>query len=240
MVAKKISKTDRIPKHNGPLRKSLNSILLELPEYKQKLNEGLPFFSKDELDDLNEKYKDGITWNEIEAELSKKSLILKKATFQKYIREQLISPAKGYKTYSKGRMAIFSSKIIEQINLVQYLYKATDSSKFTELLNLLNSWKINGLELVESKVVEFEGTDNIFSWFKNYLIGVESGTVEEVLLYPFQKTPDFAEDLSKEVKKLERAKEDVMDIFSRIIEKLKSYEVLYIADSGTEEENKNG
>ena len=72
------SKSDRIPKHHSHIRHVINSYLLDTPEYKECLKRGLPFFSKSELSKLEKKYSEGITWQEIETEISKKGMMVKK------------------------------------------------------------------------------------------------------------------------------------------------------------------
>lgn len=238
MTAKKISKTDRIPKFRSLIREVLNTIILESPEYIKKIKEGLPFFSKDQLEEINNKYKEGITWNEIEAELSKKGLILKKPTFQKYIRDQLISDKIDYKINSKGRMAVYHAEIIEQINFVQYLYKATDNQKFLDLLNSLQELTINGLEKAKIVFLEANGsTDNLFVWLGDYIKEIPDLTAEDLFLYPFLKTNNNTQLLEKHLERLEKAKTEIHTIFSDIIEEIKGFEVPYFFDDTEEDQN---
>jgi hypothetical protein len=53
----------------------LSDLLIDSEGYKDNVKKGLPFFVKKELDALSAKYQNGITWNDIDSELSKKGMI---------------------------------------------------------------------------------------------------------------------------------------------------------------------
>lgn len=226
-------KSDRIPKYNSPKRRLLNSYLLDTPEYKKCLKKGLPFFSKSELNKLQKKYNKGITWKEIETELSKKGMIFKKATFRKYIRERNFPPSERYRTYEKGREALYPKEAIEHINFVQYLYRMADDEQISWLLNLIDELTLNGVDAVESKL---HMTGNIFTAFKDYISdSVYAGeALDEVIHDVFQKTPDFAEELTQD---LEDLYNNFWEQYSRFIEKLKTYKMSGTSLKETEDQN---
>lgn len=211
-------KSDRIPKYYSLSRRVLNSHLLDSPEYKKCLKKGRPFFSKSQLNRLEKKYDNGITWKEIDTELSKKGMIFNKATFRKYIREKNIPHSIGYKTYEKGREAIYPSKVIEHINFTQYFYRVADDKQIIKLLELLISITINGKEAVESKLLD---TGNMFSAVKDYIsdMSTEGEDICEAIQDVFRDDPDFANELIRDL-------EDLHDTFwkkyNQITEKLKS------------------
>jgi hypothetical protein len=214
-------KSDRIPEHYSLSRRGLNSLLLDSPEYKKCLKKGLPFFSKSQLKRLQNKYHKGITWKEIDTELSKKGMIFNKATFRKYIREKNIPHSIGYKTYEKGREAIYPPKVIEHINFTQYFYRVADDKQIIKLLELLTSITINGKEAVESKLLD---TGNIFSAVKDYIsdMSTEGEDICEAIQDVFRDDPDFADELIRDLQNLH---DTFWKKYDQITEKLKKYEV---------------
>lgn len=214
-------KSDRIPKYYSHIRRVLNSYLLDTPEYKKCLKRGLPFFSKTELKKLEKKYNEGITWREIDTELSKKGTIFKKATFRKYIREKNIPHSAGYKTYEKGREAVYPKEIIEHINFVQYFYRIADDAQISELLTLIDSVTIDGLIAVESKLI---WSGSIESAIKNYISdnAVAGEVMGEVIQDVFRNDPNFTEEL---IRDLEELYDTFWKKYTRFIEKLKHYEM---------------
>lgn len=229
MAAKKISKTDRIPKFRSPIRKILNSFILDSPEYKQKIKDGLPFFKKSQLEELSEKYKDGITWNEIEVESSKNGLILKKPTFQKYIRDQIISDKIDYKINSKGRMAVYPAEIIEQINFVQYLYKSTSNHQFFALLDLFQEYKINARELLDEKSYYGKVLVDIMNYVTN-----RDDDLYMILWETFPNDPDFNSDIINDLNELREYNDNKINL---ICTKLESYDTINIQRDTEEDKN---
>ena len=134
-MKKKISRLDIIPKYGTTLRTGLISALPELPSYQEGLNKGLRFFTERELADIKEKYQKGMTWEDIDKELSGKGIIFKKPTFRKYIQEGNISKAIGYIKSAKGRVAIFPADTIAHINFVQYFYKVMSGEHIDDVIS---------------------------------------------------------------------------------------------------------
>jgi len=231
MVAKKISKTDLIPKYMSPFRKRLQAIILDdHSDYEEKVKRGLPFFLKREIEELKDKYKNGMTWHDIDLELSKKGMMLKKPTFQKYIREKLISRAIDYKIDTKGRMAIYPPDIIEQINFVQYIYKTVDNDKFLTILKILYSCKVSALDLLESK-----SSVSVYRMITDYVWEADD-SLTIYLSESLAGYPDFVKEIVAELNKLrEIVDHHCSPIVSKIIDKLESFEVLDLDDG--EEQN---
>lgn len=226
-------KSDRIPKYYSLSRRVLNSHLLDSPEYKKCLKKGLPFFSESQLNTLEKKYNNGITWEEIDTELSKKAIIFNKATFRKYIREKNIPYSTGYKTYDKGRMAIYPANIIKHINFTQYFYKVADDKQIIKLLELLKSITINGKEAVESKLLD---TGNVFSAIIDYIrdISINVVDIDEVIQDVFRDDPDFVNELIMDLQDLRNT---FWKKFYQITEKLKKYEMSGITIEESEAQN---
>ena len=142
-------KLENLPKHYRYERDLLNEVLLESDGYKESIEKGLPFFTKEELAELRGKYPYLITWDEIDAELSKKGMIFKKATFRKYIQEKMIPPASEYRSTKTGREARYPSKTIEQINFIQYCYRIADMDMILKLFKKLSEQTNPAREAIE-------------------------------------------------------------------------------------------
>ena len=156
MAAKKISKTNEIPKYGSASRVFLLPLLTSLREYQEKINKGMSYFSESELDELKSKYKNGITWEEIEIELNKKGVEFNKSTFRKHIQEKLLPDSIGYRKVGENAVAVFPSETISHINFNRYVLKAADM-KF-----ILNMTKII------DEVQEMSIYDAINSWLGPY------------------------------------------------------------------------
>jgi len=70
-TAKRLKKSESLPKYGSVRRQKLFNIICDSPKYKKK---GRPFFSENELLKFEQKYKIGISWNEINRELEKKGI----------------------------------------------------------------------------------------------------------------------------------------------------------------------
>ena len=84
MTRGRTKKSDKLPKYGDIKRKFLLQVVPSLEIYKKTLEKGLPvLFTQMELEQLRDKYKDGITWDEVDKELSNKGISLEKVTFRK-------------------------------------------------------------------------------------------------------------------------------------------------------------
>ena len=148
---KKISKLKLILEFGSPVRKVLLEKLTELPDYIKALDRGLRFFTEEQLGQIEAKYEDGLTWEEIETVMANQGTSLKQATFRKYIQDGVIPKAIGY----KSRVAIYDKKIIRNLNFVNFFYKETDAPIIDFMISLVSNMTISGYEAVESKLDEY-------------------------------------------------------------------------------------
>ncbi len=147
---KKISKLKLILEFCSPVRKVLLEKLTELPDYIKALDRGLRFFTEEQLIQIELKYADGLTWEEIKTVMANQGTSLKQATFRKYIQDGVIPKAIGY----KSRVAIYDKKIIRNLNFVNFFYKETDAPIIDFMISLVSNMTISGYEAVESKLAE--------------------------------------------------------------------------------------
>jgi hypothetical protein len=151
-MKQKLRRSEKLPQHGSPIRTMLLSIVTDLPGYKEALEKGLPLFTKEELDDVKERYKNiGLTWEDIEQILQKKGIFFKKPTFRKYIQEGNLPKSIGYRKSEKGRVAIFPADTISHINFIQYYYKVMDGDHVDNILALFEDPKISYYETIESE-----------------------------------------------------------------------------------------
>lgn len=167
MTRGRTKKSDKLPKYGDISRKFLLQFVPSLEVYRKTLEKGSPMlFTEIELKQLNDKYKDGITWNEVDKELSQKRIPLEKVTFRKYIQEGFLSKAIDYRNTEKGRVAVFPSDTIENINFINFFYKVADKEQIENILNLLPDEDVTYLEAVESRL---ESYDRIHAAILHYI-----------------------------------------------------------------------
>lgn len=161
----KKSRTELLSPYNSIPRARGIDLVLGLPDYKEKLKEGYPLRTKEELEKISEKYSKkrpvpengGITFEEINEEQGKKSPIikLKKATFRKYIQDNLLPKSIGYTNIGRKRMALFPNDIINHVNYLYYVYQVADDNIFTVIKSIEgfeNIGNITFFEAIESSI----------------------------------------------------------------------------------------
>lgn len=218
--SKKLKKSDRLPKHWSYQRRILNEFLLESEGYKESVKKGLPFFTLDELADLERKYKSGISWNEIDAELSKKGMIFKKATFRKYIQERKAPPSKGYRATKKGREAIYPSDTIEHINFIQYYYRVADNVMIDTFQEAFSEQTINSRDAIEKHL----GSQNLREGVFTYLRDMSSADddIQQAIYDILNYDPDFLQKVEDGLGEIYDA---FHDKFSDWVKMLEEYEI---------------
>lgn len=200
---KKISKSERIPKLGSPARDIMLNNLTDMADYTNAMKRGLPFFTKVELENIEEKYKDGITWDEVESVLSAKGTLLKYATFRKYIQDAIIPKAKSHKSTESGRVAIYESNLIRHLNFVNFFYNVTDAPMIDELMKIIGNYEISYKDAIESFL--------------------ESGNLYLELVHEMTKGYSDATDAIEKALANRDDKLKILKMFERIREKYEKY-----------------
>jgi hypothetical protein len=216
MPTKKLSKSEKLPKYGTLLRSRLLLHVTKTKGYQENLNRGFPLFSHKELENIKKRYKDGLAWNEIEKELLRKKIVLKKPTFRKYIQEKNLPEAKGYRNMDGKRVAIFPADIISHINFIHYFYKVADGDIIDGLLDLVVETQVTYLEAIESKLPSI---DNLYAAIYHYLCFNDAEayeTIEETL-------SNRQEDQQKALSMLEDIDKKFNDIIAEDTSKLISF-----------------
>lgn len=213
MPRKKVCKSEKLLQCGTPLRAVLISVLTKTEDYKENLKKGFPLFKQEEIEDIKKRYKDGLVWDDIQRELLRKNIILKKATFRKYIQEGILPRAKGYRNVGRKRLAVFPADIIAHINFLQYFYKIVDGKMLDRLLNLLLETQVTYLEAIESKLV-FSG--NLYAAICRYL-GWGDSEAYEVIKKTLSTRP---KDQQKALNMLEEIDKKFKEIIDKDISKL--------------------
>jgi len=234
-MKKKVSKLELIPPYGSSVRNTLVSVVTELPGYKEGIKKGFRLFTDKELADIKERYKDGLTWEEIDKELSGKGLFFKKANFRKYIQDGNISKAIGYKKTKNGRVAIFPADTISHINFIQYYCKVMDGEHVDNIFKLIESVEMQGISYFEA--IESNLDENLYASIFRYLC-YDEDNVEvaiEKALAPRQK------DRDKFLKMLKDIDNKFQKIILKDISKFKSLlENHHLTVLETISENKEG
>ncbi|MCB2168149.1 MAG: hypothetical protein KQI78_10825 [Deltaproteobacteria bacterium] len=199
----KANKMNKLPKHWSYQRELLNELLLKSADYKNSLIKGLPFFTTKELSAFEKKYKAGITWNEIDSELSKKGMIFKKSTFRKYIQDRKIPQATKYKKTEKGREALYPSSTISHINFLQYFYRIADNEIIDKLLDSMAEETINAKEAIEGNLE----SGNLYVAIFHYLRGISfpNDDIEDAINEILQDDTEFRDLVFNKLNKLDEA-----------------------------------
>ena len=126
MVKIKLQLKD-IPKIASPLRRHLLRFTGE-EFYQKEIEEGTPFFSDNDLNALEEKYKDGMTKKDLISEIHKRGWQIKESTIKSYISKGLIPRALKRVKTNKGMVSIYPSDTIRHLNFTRYCLFSEDYS----------------------------------------------------------------------------------------------------------------
>ena len=204
-------KSDLLPKYWSYQRDLLNELLLDSEGYKESVEKGLPFFTKEELDELKKKYPPLITWKEINAELSKKGMIFKKATFRKYIQEKMIPPASDYLKTKTGREARYPKKTIEQINCIQYCYRIAELDMILKLFKKISEQTISARDAIEEQLESQSLREGILGYLRG--LSWEGEDIEKAIFDVLQDDTEFKEKVTSIL-------QDIYDSFHEKFDKL--------------------
>jgi hypothetical protein len=133
---KKKIKIEDIPPVNSPFRKTLIETLISQDAYLSDLKKGYPFFSNEELEAIENKYKNrGMTRSEILSEAYQKGWTVKDNTLKHYIQINQMPRADRREKTDKGMIAYYPANSIRHLNFLRYCIFS--KSEFSELLSSL-------------------------------------------------------------------------------------------------------
>ena len=169
MQERKKNKSDLLPKYHSWARTKMVELITDFSDYVENVEKGYHFFTQEELTNLRNRYSDGLTWENIDQELSHKGILLKKGTFRKYIQGGNLPRAVGYRNRENGRVAIFPADTISHINFILYFFKVADRTRLDEALKLIRKISTTSTyyELVGSKLVDYP---NVEAAINHYVI----------------------------------------------------------------------
>lgn len=186
--------------------------IFKLPEYREEIEQGLPFFSQEELDEIERKYQEsGMTRKDIVSEAYKKGWLIKESTLKSYLqKDQLPPPLKRLKT-DKGAVSIYPADTIRHLNFVRYCLfsgnKAVDL-----IMSMMKRMSFSDEAHLEAASVEIDpsGMDGD-DCFHSIYIGVsrlETGLAwtEESIEKAFSGYPEKREQYLREINDLEKIK----------------------------------
>jgi hypothetical protein len=144
------------------LRDGLGQIIVNDPQYLNGLETGSRFFTSQQLTEIEAKYPDpGLTFVQIQEELAKIKVILKPATFKKYVGMKLVSGTSRIKKTERGSIGFYPATVIRQINLIKYLLDC--KRDFLECyISALKATPSNALQIIQEDAEDaFDITENI-------------------------------------------------------------------------------
>lgn len=207
--------------NDGPTYRILITHLSSTTTFNEAIERGRPFFTEKELTQIEEeKYPEGMTWTEIEKEVSKKGMILKKPTFRKYVKQGWIPrPKKDQEKY--GSELKYPSTIIRGINLVKFLL-SEDGEKIRGLFDVLMPMSENGYteinlyEMLSDKVNKYELIENAEIAIFDYLT-LGNPTIESAI-EDIKKNYN-TEKNNKHIQYIEERLERIENNFKEYVEK---------------------
>lgn len=223
-------KSEVLPKYGSFKRNLLFDLIGGSNEYKKNIEAGLPFFKNTELKELEEKYKNGISWGKINKELSNKGMIVKKATFLKYIQEKNIGSSIAYTKTDKGREALYPPDTIRHINFIQYYYKIFSKSEIKEMMSKVVD---EVEELSKNKptaydvISELTFNESLMEWVFSYMRPIsfpDEDSIVKIIKTAFKEEPDFRD---KALSELERFTSEFEVNFNNWIEMLKDHKISF-------------
>jgi len=238
-MKQKLRKSDRLPKYGTTLRDLLVFGVAAFPGYREGLKKGFPLFTIEELSEIKEQYKDGLTWEDIDHLLSRKGVFFKKATFRKYIQEGNISKAIGYRNTENGRVAVFPSDTIAHINFIQYYYKIMDGSDFDSLIKSLIEQQISYHDAIVSKLT---WSDNLHASIFRYICFGDAD-IETAIEKALKRRPNDREKYLERVRDIygkfqDTIEKDVDEFVSQLQgEFITAFETIDVDQEGTNEQN---
>lgn len=120
---------DDIPKFGTAGREMLVNALPKLDEYKKAVSEGFPGFSEEELKEIEQRYKEGISRKDVQEELKKKKWLLNINTIKHYIKVGQLPKAVSCKKDGKT-MYLYPQEFMRHLNLIRFLLATGKKSPF--------------------------------------------------------------------------------------------------------------
>lgn len=216
---RKTSKLANLPGAWAGQDSSFNELVYETPSFKEDIRKGLPFFSRHELAKIGKKYGDGLTWKEIDVELSRKGLILKKATFRKYIQEKRIPSAIGYRKTAKGREAIYPPQIMDHINVLQYCLRVKDRKFRHEFFERWSKKPSNAMARIE-EALNRSLRESIFGYLRD--MSSEEDDLQETINKVLHPDPNFRDEI---ISDLGEIYDQFHEKYKKLVNKLRSHEM---------------
>ena len=132
----------------------LGLLIFHEPHYKENVKKGLPFFTGEELNEIEEgPNRKGLTFEQVDKILAKKSMIVKAPTFKRYIGLGLVSGTERIERTKRGNIGYYPTRVIREVNLVKYCLFI--DSDLDELLgSSIRSYESSVLELIEAQSAE--------------------------------------------------------------------------------------
>lgn len=139
-------KLENLPGVKDIFRKTILDKLTTMDAYLEDLKKGLPFFSEQELIEIEEKFKKGMTQNDILAEIYKKGWPFKENTLKHYIQINQIPRAER----REGKISYYPANTIRHLNFTRYcIFSGSETAK--ELTSFFNKLKIKDKNIVIEK-----------------------------------------------------------------------------------------
>jgi hypothetical protein len=217
--SRKTSKLANVPAVWPGQDTSFNELVYDTPAFKESIKKGLRFFSRKEIAKIERKYKTGLTWNDIDIELSKKGLILRKATFRKYIQAKRIPSAIGYRKTGTGREALYPPQIIDHINVLQYFLRVTDAKAALEVVELLSKKPSNAMEKIEEHI-NCSLRESIFGYMRD--MSSDEDDLQETINKVLHLNPKFRDEIMNDLGEIY---DQFHEKYDKLVNKLRSHEM---------------
>lgn len=127
---------ENIPPFNSPWRKLMLNFTKN-EQYTQEIQNGLPFFTEEELSAIEERYRDtDMTRKDIMDTVHKRGWLIKESTLKNYIQKSQVPSAVRRMKTDRGMISIYPKDMVRHLNFVQYcLFVGKVTDAVIEMLN---------------------------------------------------------------------------------------------------------
>lgn len=154
-------KLSEIPPVDSVLRKLILKLYMTDPTYIEDIGKGLPFFTEEELNSIEERYGEkGMTKKDLMAEIHKKGWLIKENTIKHYMQIKQLPVSLRREKTAQGMISRYPHDLIRHLNFIRYCLYAgtaflTDKGALADKLK--NILSLNDKIRLESASIEIGG-----------------------------------------------------------------------------------
>jgi len=213
-------KLNDIPKFNSGDRKRISRNLTTSEGYLRDIENGLPFFTEEQLKDIEETYCDGMTKEDIMGIIFKRGWQIKESTITSYIQKKLIPGSIRREKTKKGMISIYPPDTIRHLNFVRY--SLFSKGAIATIINMFKTLRTQ----TDREVLEMSIIDPVFDDCLDVIQDNISSNIDRLSSVRDGIERAFAEDKKKRdlylkmVDELEKLNESLWEKYESFLNKI--------------------